>query len=109
MFLTVPRLSFPFSYFVPPDKIFSGTKGVGSHFNVLRCQTRFWRDRARRVSILCFALPNSFSTVHWEAGSVFMFSAPRLIFNGTEGVMSSFRVLRSLTDFLRYQGRRVPF
>jgi hypothetical protein len=38
-----------------------------------------------------------------------MFCAPGLIFGGTEGVGSSFHVLRSLTRFRRYRERRVPF
>jgi hypothetical protein len=40
---------------------------------------------------------------------VFMFSAPRLIFDGTKGVGSNFHVLHSLTHFRRYRGRQVPF
>jgi hypothetical protein len=38
-----------------------------------------------------------------------MFSAPRHIFSGTEGVRSLFNVLRARTHFRRYRGRRVPF
>jgi hypothetical protein len=38
-----------------------------------------------------------------------MFCAPELIFGCTEGVGSSFHVLRSRTLFRRYQGRRVSF
>jgi hypothetical protein len=43
------------------------------------------------------------------SGPVFMFCAPELIFDGTEGVRSRFHVLRSLTRFWRYRGRRDPF
>jgi hypothetical protein len=38
-----------------------------------------------------------------------MCCAPGLIFGGTEGVGSRFHVLRALTRFRRYLGRRVPF
>jgi hypothetical protein len=38
-----------------------------------------------------------------------MFCAPRLFFDGTEGVGSRFHILRSRTRFRRYQGCRVPF
>jgi hypothetical protein len=38
-----------------------------------------------------------------------MFCAPRLIFDGTEGVGSRFHVVRSRIHFRRYRGRRVPF
>jgi hypothetical protein len=37
-----------------------------------------------------------------------MFCAPRLVFDGTEGVGSFFHVLRSRTHFRQYRGRRVP-
>jgi hypothetical protein len=38
-----------------------------------------------------------------------MFRASGLIFGGTEGVESHFHILRALTRFRRYRGRRVPF
>jgi hypothetical protein len=38
-----------------------------------------------------------------------MFCGPGLVFGGTEGVGSRFQVLRALTRFWRYRGRRVPF
>jgi hypothetical protein len=38
-----------------------------------------------------------------------MFSATGHVFGRTEGVESSFLVLRSWTHFRRYRGRRVPF
>jgi hypothetical protein len=37
-----------------------------------------------------------------------MFCMPVLIFDGTEGVGSHFHVLRSLSRFQRFRGRRVP-
>jgi hypothetical protein len=42
-------------------------------------------------------------------GPVFMFCAPRLIFGVNEGIGTRFHVLRALTHFRRYRGRRVPF
>jgi hypothetical protein len=38
-----------------------------------------------------------------------MFSAPKLIFIGTEGLDSHIHVFRSRTRFRKYRGRRVPF
>jgi hypothetical protein len=38
-----------------------------------------------------------------------MFCAPGLVFEGTEGVGSRFHVLRSLTRFRLFRGRRLPF
>jgi hypothetical protein len=56
-----------------------------------------------------FTRPNSFSTAPGTSSPVFMFCAPGIIFSVTEGVGSSFPVLRSRTRFWRYRGRRVPF
>jgi hypothetical protein len=39
---------------------------------------------------------------------VFMFCAPELFFDGIEGVVSRFQVLRARTLFRRYRGRRLP-
>jgi hypothetical protein len=50
-------------------------------------------------SFSCFALQDQFLTVKRAIGSVFMFCAPRLIFDCTEGVRSCFHVLRSRTHF----------
>jgi hypothetical protein len=63
----------------------------------------------RRVPISRFARPDSFSAVTRESGSVLMFCAPGLIFDGAACVGSLIHVLRALTHFRRYQGRRVPF
>jgi hypothetical protein len=78
--------------------------------------------------VLSIALPDSFSAVPRASGPVFMFCAPGLIFDGTDGVGSCFDVLRARTrfrrcrvrrflfycfarpaHFLRYRGRRVSF
>jgi hypothetical protein len=47
--------------------------------------------------------------VRRASGPVFMFCAPGLIFDGSEGVGSSFHLLRSRTHFQRFRGRRVLF
>jgi hypothetical protein len=83
--------------------------GVGSCFHVLRSRTRFRRYRRRLVPFQCFVLPNLFSTVSRASGSVFMFCAPGLVFDGAECVESHFHVLRVRTHFQRYQVRRFPF
>jgi hypothetical protein len=111
-----------------PGLVFGGTVGIGSRFHVLRARTRFRQYRRRRVPFSCFlsrtrfrrcggcrlpfscfALPDSFSTVPRASCPVFMFCVPGLVFGGTEGVGSRFHVLRTLTRFWRYSGRRVPF
>jgi hypothetical protein len=102
MFSAVPRASGPVFPFCVAVLIFGGIEGVGSRFNVLCSWTRFRRYRGRRVSFSCFALPNSFSAVPGASGIVFMFCTPGLVFGGTEGVGSSFHVLRARTRFLRY-------
>jgi hypothetical protein len=99
----------PLSCFCVPGLIFGGPEGAGSRFHILRSRTRFRRYGVRWVSISCFAIPDSFSAVPRASGSVFMFCTSGLIFGGIEGVGNCFHVLRSLTHFRRYRGRRVPF
>jgi hypothetical protein len=127
-FSTVPSASGPVFMFCAPGIIFGGTEGVRSRFHVLCSQTRFRRCRVRRVPFSCFARPESFSAVSSALGPVFMFCAPRLIFDstrascpvfmicspgllfgGTEGVGPRIHVLRSQTHFRRYRGRRVQY
>jgi hypothetical protein len=67
-------------------------------------QNHFRRYRGLRVPFSCFALPNA-----WALGPVFMFSAPGLVFCGTEGIKSCFHVLCSRTPFRQCRMRRVPF
>jgi hypothetical protein len=114
--------------FSAPGHVFGGTEGVGSRFQVLRSRTLFQRYRGRRVlfsrfalpdnfsavrrhrdPFSRFALPDSFSAVPGTLGPIFLFCAPGLIFDGTEGVESLFHVFGSRTYFRRYRGRRVPF
>jgi hypothetical protein len=113
--------------FCTPKLVFGSTEGVGSRFHVLRFWTRFGQNRAEsnfqvsrsrtlfrryrwhRVPFSCFALSNWFSTVHRVSGPVFMFCASELIVGDTDGVGSSFHVLRSRSRFGRYRGRGVLF
>jgi hypothetical protein len=108
-FSAVPRASGLFFIICAPGLVFGGTEGVVSHFHVLRSRTRIRRYRGRRVPFSCFAILDSFSAVPTASGPVFMFCAPGLVFAGTEGVGSSFHVLRSRTRFRRFRGRQVPF
>jgi hypothetical protein len=127
-FAAVPRVSGPVFMFSAPGLGFGGTNGVGHRFHVLRSRTRFRRYRWRRVPFSCLAGPDSFSAVPRASGTVFVFYAPGLIFDGTEGFVSRFHVLRaknrfrrtdgvgsrfhvfrSRTRFRLYRGRRVPF
>jgi hypothetical protein len=95
--------------FCAPGLVIVVIEGVDSRFHVLRSQTHFRLNRGRRVSLSCFAPPDSFSTVPRASGPVFMFCAPKLVFGGTEGVGSRFHVLHAQTHFRRYRRRRVPF
>jgi hypothetical protein len=108
-FSTVPSVSAPDFKFCVLVLVFGGFEGVGSRFHFLHARTHFGRYRRRRVSFLCFALPDSFSAVPRASGPVFMFCAPQLDFGGTEFIRSRFHVLRSRTRFRRYRGPRVPF
>jgi hypothetical protein len=127
-FSTVPRPSGPVFMFCASGVIFDDSEGFGSRFHVLRSRTRFRRYRGRRFPFSCFGRPNSFSTILRVSGPVFVFCAPRVIFDGNEGVgpvfmfyapelffdstecvVSRFHVLRAQTHFRRYRGRRVTF
>jgi hypothetical protein len=63
----------------------------------------------RRVPFSCFTCPNSFWVAPKASDPIFMSSAPGHIFGGAKGVESRFHVLRSLTRFRWYRGRRSPF
>jgi hypothetical protein len=108
-FSAVTRVSSPVYMFCMPVLVFGGIEGVESHFHILLARTHFRQYRRRQVQLLCFALPDMFSAIWRASGLVFMFCAPRLIFDGTEGVGSRFHLLRSRTRFRRYRGRRVMF
>jgi hypothetical protein len=95
--------------FCAPRLVFGGTESVGSCIRVLRSRTLFRRYRWCQVPFSCFAFRDSFSAVLRVSGPVFMFCAPGLFFDGTEGVWSRLHVWRARTRFRRYGGRRVPF
>jgi hypothetical protein len=95
--------------FCAPGLVFAGTEGDGYRFHVLRSRTRFQRYRGRLVPFSYFACLNSFSSAPGPSAPVFMFCYPGLVFDGSEGVMSCFHILRSRTRFGRCRGRRVPF
>jgi hypothetical protein len=84
-------------------------KCVGSRFHVLRYWTCFRRYRWRWVPFSCFSLLDPFWVVSRAPNPVFIFCAHRLVLGGTKGARSRFHVLRSLTHFRRYRGRRVLF
>jgi hypothetical protein len=89
--------------------VFGGYEGAGYRFYVLRSRSLFPWYRGRRVSFSCFAHQDSFSAVPRASGPDFMFYAPELVFDGTEGVGSRFHVLRAPTRCRRYRGRRLTF
>jgi hypothetical protein len=82
-----------FTFYVP-ELVFGGTRGIRAHFHVLRTQTRFQLYRGHPVPFSCCAHQDSFSAVLRASGPVFMFCAPTLVFDGTEGVGSRFHILR---------------
>jgi hypothetical protein len=108
-FSVVPRASDPIFMFCALGLIFGGTEGVRSHFQVLCARTHFRRYQRRRVPFSCFARTESFSAVPRASAPIFMFYAPGIVFDGTEGVGSRFQILRTCTNFRRYRARRVPF
>jgi hypothetical protein len=108
-FSAVKRVWSPVFMFCAPVIVFGRAECIGSRFHVLRSRTRFRRYRGRWVPFAYFALTDMFSAVLRASVPVFMFCAPELIFDGTEGVGSCFHVLRTRNRFRRYRGRRVPF
>jgi hypothetical protein len=88
--------------FCVPELVFRGNEGVDTRFHVLRALTRFRQNRVRRVPFSSFARLDTFSAVLRAFGPVFMFCAPGLVFDGTEGVGSRFIDLRAQTHFRRY-------
>jgi hypothetical protein len=116
----------PFAYFALPGSfsavsrasssvfmfcasVFDGTEGVISLFLILRSQTCFWRYRGRQISFSCFTLLDSIWALLSTSYPFFMFCAPVLVFDDTEGVRSRFHVLRSQTRLRRFQRRRLQF
>jgi hypothetical protein len=108
-FSAVSRAPVPVLMFCGVGLILIDIEGLESRIHVFRSRTRFRRSRRRWFPFSYFALPSSFSAVPRASGPVFLFGAPGLIFDGFEGVGSSFHASRSRTHFRRYRGRRVPF
>jgi hypothetical protein len=108
-FSAVQRVPCPVFMFSAPLVVFSYTEGIGSRFHVLHSRARFRRYGWRRVSISCFALPDSFWAVPRASSLIFIFCAPELVFGCTEGVRSRFHVLCALTRFRQYRGRQILF
>jgi hypothetical protein len=100
-FSAVPRAPGPVIMFCAPGFVFGCTEGVGSRFYVLRARTRFMLYGGRPDPFTCFAVPNSFSSVPTASGPVFLFCAPRLVFDGTDGDGTRFHVLRARTRLRR--------
>jgi hypothetical protein len=109
LFWAVPRASGPIFMFCVAEPVLGGIVDVRSSFHILRSLTHFGQYRGRQVSFSCFPLLNSFSAVPRASGLVFMFCAPVLVFEGTDGAGSHFYVLRSRTCFVRFRVCRVPF
>jgi hypothetical protein len=95
--------------FCAPGHVFGGAECVGSRFHVLRSRTHFRRCGGCRVPFSCFALTDSFLVVPSASSPVFIFCAPGLLFDGTEGVGSRFDVFTSRARFRRYKGRQDLF
>jgi hypothetical protein len=108
-FCSVPMASGPVLKFCAPGLIFGYSEGAGSRFHVFLFRTRFRRYQGRLVPISSFALPDTFRAELRASSPVFMFRAPGLIFDSTEGAVSYFHVLRSRIRFGRYRGCRVQF
>jgi hypothetical protein len=89
--------------------VFGGTDGVGSRYIVLRSRTHFRRYRGCRSRFHVLRSRTHFRRYQGRLVPFFMFCAPGLIFDGTEGVGSRVSVLRSRTYFRWYRGHRVPF
>jgi hypothetical protein len=102
-------VSGPVFMFYATGPILDYIEGVRSCFHVLRCRTCFGRYRVRRVKFSCFALSGPFWAVSRASGQVMTFCAPGRVFDGNEGVRSSFHVLRSRTHFRRYRECHVLF
>jgi hypothetical protein len=96
---TVRRASGPVFMFCTSELIFGGSEGFGSRFHILCARTHFRRYLRCRVLFSCFASPYSLSAFPRASVPVFLFCAPEIIFDGSEGVRSSFHVLRPRTNF----------
>jgi hypothetical protein len=108
-FSTVSQASGLVCLFCAPVPVLGGIEGIRSSFYVLCGRIHLGRYRVRRVPFSCFSLSYSFLTLPRASVRVFMFCAPGLIFDGTEGAGSRFPILRSRIRLGRYRARRVSF
>jgi hypothetical protein len=108
-FRAVPTVSSLVFKFCSCGLVWGCTKGAGPRFHILRSRIRLRTYQGQRVPFSYFALPDTFWAVPRASSPVFIFCAFELVFDGTEGVVSYFHVLRSHTHFVPYQGRWVPF
>jgi hypothetical protein len=85
-FSAVQRALGPIFMFCAPGLVFVGIEGVVSRLYVLHSRTHFRRYRGRRVQSSCFVLPDLCSGVPRASGPVFIFCAPKPIFDSCSGV-----------------------
>jgi hypothetical protein len=95
--------------FCAPGLAFDGTEGAGPRFHVLRSRNRLGSYQGQQVPFSSFELLDTFFTVPRAPCPVFIFCAPGLIFDGSEGAESRIHVLRSRTHFGQYRGCQVQF
>jgi hypothetical protein len=98
----------PFSCFARRDSFSAITRALGPVFMFCEPGLIFGVTRALGP-VFMFCEPGLIFGVTRVSGPVFLFCAPGLVFGVNEGVESRFHVLRALTHFRRYRGRRVPF
>jgi hypothetical protein len=126
-FSAVPRASGPVFIFCALRLVLGDTAGVVSICHTSGCQTRFRRYRGSRFQFSYFALDTFWAVPRAPcpdfmfgapevifdgtegAGPVFIFCAPGLILGGTVGADFDFHISRSRSRFGRYRCCRVPF
>jgi hypothetical protein len=91
-FLMISRVWGPVFNFNAPGRIFGGTEGIGSRFQVPRSQTHVRLYRGHQVKFSSSTPPNTFSAVLRVSGPTFKFRALGLIFSGTESARSSCQI-----------------
>jgi hypothetical protein len=94
--------------FCAPELVFDNNQGRRVSFLRFGLPDSFSAVPEGRVPFYIFARSDSFSAVSRALDLVFLFYAPRLIFDGTKGDGSRFHVLRARTHFRRYRGCRIP-
>jgi hypothetical protein len=122
-FSTVPRASGLVFMFCAPGQYFGRYRGCQVLLSCFALADSFWAVPRAPVAVFMFCAPDTFLAVPRASSPVFMFCAPGLFLGVTEGFGSRFHVLRSrthygryrfqvlryLTRFRQYRGRRGPF